>query len=154
MKNMLVPSAMALAFMLGISGDAKAAHVDADALALCQGEIATLQAETDDPSLYLGRNSDMNREGLVSKLEAANLKLSEALALLATTNKHNRADGKIDDALQKLADYQTKVIALRDAGKPKITADGATLLLYGVDETADGNGGVDGAITCINDAFV
>ncbi len=63
---------------------------------------------------FLGRQAEKDEAGLVEKLEAAQVKLEE---------------GKFDDAIQKLTDFTSAVIALRDAAKPKISLEDARTLL-------------------------
>ncbi|MGR8931364.1 MAG: hypothetical protein ACU836_12035 [Gammaproteobacteria bacterium] len=71
--------------------------------------------------------------GLLGKLDDAGVKLEAH---------------KFDRALVKLKDFQAAVIAMRDALKPKMSGDDASLLLAGngdleIDE------GVDSAIICV-----
>jgi len=79
-----------------------------------------------------GNNPGQTYTSLTSKLQGAKTKLDQH---------------KETDALQKLTDFKTAVIALRDAAKPKISTDNASLLLDGNDISIDE--GVNGAIACV-----
>ena len=80
-----------------------------------------------------GNNPAQTYTSLTSKLQGAKTKLDQH---------------KETDALQKLTDFKTAVIALRDAAKPKISTGNAGLLLDGNDDSLIDEG-VNGAITCV-----
>jgi len=102
----------------------------------CKARIDLVQ--TDLTSIYNtpegigGKNPTQTYNSLTSKLQGAKTKLDQH---------------KETDALQKLTDFKTAVIALRDAAKPKISTDNASLLLDGNDISIDE--GVNGAIACV-----
>jgi hypothetical protein len=80
-----------------------------------------------------GNNPTQTYNSLTSKLQGAKTKLDQH---------------KFADALQKLQDFKTAVIALHDAAKPKLSADDAALLLDGNGDSAIDEG-VNGAIACV-----
>ena len=89
----------------------------------CQELISDLEAEVTTVPLT-GRNADKDRAGLLSKRGDASAKLEQ---------------GKPDDAIRKLVDFQTRVEQLAAAGS--LPAENAAALL------AD----ADAAIACIED---
>jgi hypothetical protein len=102
----------------------------------CQDRIDLIQ--TDLNAIFTaggigGNNPQQTNSSLASKLQAAESKLNQR---------------KFADALQKLQDFKTAVIALRDAAKPKLSAADAGLLLDGDDESPIDEG-VNGAIACV-----
>jgi hypothetical protein len=95
----------------------------AQTLEECQSLIA--QTSSDLAGVTIGGNNpDQTRASLQSKLVGASTKLTE---------------GKNEDAIAKLVDFQTSVQKLSDAPKPKISQADAQLL------TDDANN----AIACI-----
>jgi len=102
----------------------------------CKARIDLIQAD-----LYAifnaggigGNTPTQTYSSLASKLQTAKTKLDQR---------------KFADALQKLQDFKTAVIALRDAAKPKLSAADAGLLLDG-DDSSPINEGVNGAIACV-----
>jgi len=104
----------------------------------CKARIDLVQ--TDLTSIYNtpegigGKNPTQTYNSLTSKLQGAKTKI----------NQH-----KESDALQKLQDFKTAVLALRDAAKPKISFVDASLLLDGSGDPPDE--GVNGAITCVSE---
>lgn len=90
----------------------------------CKADIASVEQAVGEVT-FLGRQADKDRAGLLGKLQDAQVKLD---------------DGKFADAIGKLTDFRETVIALRDAAKPKLSADDAQKLLDAVDL----------AIACIN----
>ena len=84
----------------------------------CQAKIDALRAQTATVELF-GHNAEMDRAGLLGKLDEASAKLAE---------------GKLDDAIQKLTDFRTRVEELAAAPKPKIGADDAAALIAGADD--------------------
>jgi hypothetical protein len=103
----------------------------------CQDRIDLIQADLD--AIFTaggigGNNPQQTYSSLASKLQAAETKLIK---------QH-----KFADALQKLQDFRTAVIALRDAVKPKLSAADAGLLLDG-DDNSSIDEGVNGAIASV-----
>ncbi len=90
----------------------------------CKADIASVEQAVGEVT-FLGRQADKDRAGLLGKLQDAQVKLD---------------DGKFADTIGKLTDFRETVIALRDAAKPKLSADDAQKLLDAVDL----------AIACIN----
>lgn len=86
-------------------------------VAECDADIAAVEQAVGEVT-FLGRQADKDRAGLLGKLEDAQVKLDE---------------GKFADAIGKLTDFRETVIALRDAAKPKLSADDAQKLLDAVD---------------------
>ena len=80
-----------------------------------------------------GANPQRTYNSLTSKLQGATLKLDQK---------------KNADALQKLVEFKTAVIAMRDAAKPKLSPIDAGLLLDGNDSVAIDEG-IYGAIECV-----
>ena len=115
----LVPAVAVVLAVTGLTVAANAATVDD-----CQAKIATLATQTASAQFF-GQNADMNRAGLLSKLDDASAKLAEA---------------KFADAIQKLTDFRTKVEELNAAPKPKIDPDDAAALIAGAND----------AIACID----
>jgi hypothetical protein len=91
-----------------------AAPAQAQTVAECQDSIAQLAADT-STTTFIGRNADKDRTGLIGKLGTAAEKLDQ---------------GKPDDALQALAQFQAKVVSLNQQGK--IAGDSASTLSNGV----------------------
>jgi hypothetical protein len=107
----------AAAFVAISAGPAAATTVSA-----CQDQISLLAQQTAAVPIS-GPYADNDRAGLLGKLQNASTKLSQ---------------GKFADAIQKLDDFEAKVVQLRDAGK-LAAADADTLLA-----------GAGDAITCIS----
>lgn len=84
----------------------------------CDGLIITLRTDTVNATSL----SDNNKGALLLKVDSAALKLSQ---------------GKFCDALQKLNDYKSSVLALQGAAKPKISPAEATTLLADVQAAID-----------------
>jgi acetate kinase len=102
----------------------------------CRARIDVIQTDLDaifNAGGIGGNNPQQTYTGLTSKLHDAGTKLDRR---------------KFSDALQKLQNFQTAVIALRDAAKPKVSAADAGLLLDG-DGTLPIDEGVNGAIACV-----
>jgi len=79
----------------------------------CGSEFTQLYTlTTEETSL-----SERDRAGMSQKIAEAAQKVEQ---------------GKLTDANQKLVDYGNKVVALRDAAKPKVGADAAERLLEGL----------------------
>ncbi len=102
----------------------------------CKARIDLIQADLD--TIFTaggigGNNPQQTYSSLASKLQAAKTKLDQH---------------KFVGALQKLQDFKTAVIALRDAAKPKLSAADAGLLLDG-DDSFPIDEGVNGAIACV-----
>lgn len=89
----------------------------------CQGELATLRAETVAAQSSFTNARDF--EGLVAKLDAASSDLTA---------------GKNQGAVRKLVDFQTKLSSLATAAKPKLDP--------GVAQDLFAN--AQGVIDCIN----
>jgi hypothetical protein len=79
----------------------------------CRVMILTLRAQTETVPI-LGNRAEMDRAGLLFKLDNADAKVVEE---------------KLADAIQKLGDYQAKVLQLGAAGK--MNADDAAVLANG-----------------------
>jgi len=94
------------------------AIANAQTVSDCEAKIDVLITETKGAEL-LSKRAEMDRAGLIGKLKNALIKLDEL---------------KIGDAIQKVEDYRAKVVQLRDAGKPKISAKSAATLLTGADD--------------------
>lgn len=92
-------------------------------VALCQKAIDVTELATQGAE-FLGRNATKDEANLLSKLASAELKVAQE---------------KYADAVAKLVDYQSAVISMADAAKPKLSAVDA----YGEDLIADGIGGLD-----------
>lgn len=75
----------------------------------CDAELSDLCAATE----AAGSLKDRDRDGLVSKVVGASIKISQE---------------KILDAEQKLADYEFKLTSLGDTPKPKISEEDADTL--------------------------
>lgn len=102
----------------------------------CQSRIDLIQADLD--TIFAaggigGNNSQRTYESLTSKLQGAKTKLDQR---------------KFADALQKLQDFKTAVIVMRDGTKPKLSAADANLLLDGNNDSLIDEG-VNGAIVCV-----
>lgn len=94
--RIVVPTLLGLALVIGM---ASAAH--AQAVPDCASLIAELRTATGSAEI-IGRNADKDRAGLIDKLDMAAEKLEA---------------GKLEDAVQKLVDFQDKVQQLAGAGK-------------------------------------
>lgn len=119
-------------FVLAVAAPARAQTTVAE----CTDRIDLIQ--TDLNAIFssggiAGHNPTRTYSSLTSKLQGAISKLDQH---------------KFADALQKLQDFKTAVIALSDAAKPKLTAADAALLLDGNDDS-DIDEGVNGAIACV-----
>ena len=99
-----------------------AAPAPAATVVECQQLISTLQTQT-AATTFFGRRAATDQANLITKLTNASVKLDQ---------------GKFADAIQKLTDYRTKVVALGAEGKIDPTAV-PTLLA-----------GADAAIACIS----
>jgi hypothetical protein len=84
----------------------------------CQAKINALVTQTQSATFY-GGQAEGNRADLLIKLDEASEKLAE---------------GKLDDAVQKLTDFRTSVQLLASATKPKIDAEDAAALIAGADD--------------------
>ena len=80
-----------------------------------------------------GNNSVQTFNSLFSKLDSAATKLEQQ---------------KPSDALRKLTDFQTAVLALSGGSKPKLSASDAEVLLNGNGASALDEG-INGAIACV-----
>lgn len=102
----------------------------------CKARIAIIQSDLDQMATGRigGNNPQQTYTSLSSKLQAAIDKLDQH---------------KYTDALGKLEDFKIAVITMRDAGKPKLSASDAGLLLDGATEGSSIDEGVNGAIECI-----
>lgn len=107
----------------GGQDESMAATSAATTVNMCQADIADLKAKT----LAVTFTNSIDQVGLVGKLDAAASKLSLA---------------KNADAIQKLTDYQTKVLSLIATGKIAPSADGLVTPQMLVDGSA-------AAIACI-----
>jgi hypothetical protein len=119
-----------LCVLFALGGAARAQSTVDDCLAridLVQEDLAAVAIG--------GNNPDQTYQSLAAKLQAAEAKLAE---------------GKAEDALQKLVDFRDAVVALRDAAKPKLSASDAAQLLDGGGEFPNDQG-VNGAIACVLD---
>lgn len=90
------------------------------ALAPCQAELDALRLATNSAT-FTSRNASADRANLLRKVDAAQAKI---------------ADGKFADAVQKLEDIRTTVVALStpDAkGKTKLDAAGAAAIIAAAD---------------------
>jgi hypothetical protein len=116
-----VASALAVTMMLG-AGSAQASHVD------CSTELGNL-SNAINAALY--RNPNKDRDRMDDKVTQVGLKI----------DAH-----KFSNAEDKLKSINSKVKALRDADKPKIFDNPATI---GVDEVEDILDKVDDALLCV-----
>lgn len=107
---------------LAATAAAFAAPAPASTVAECQQSISTLQTET-AATTFFGQRAAADQANLITKLTNASIKLDQ---------------GKFADAIQKLTDYRTKVVALDAQGKIDPAAV-PTLLA-----------GADAAIACIS----
>ena len=89
----------------------------------CQTKIANLKVATQNAT-FIGQNAEKNRTGLIGKLDQASRKLAE---------------GKNQDAIQKLTDFRTAVESLLAGGK--ISDEDAATLIAGAND----------AIACIQE---
>jgi len=96
----------AFAFMVGFALLGQTPMVSAD----CHDLIGAVEVALDGVEIH-GRNAAKDRAGLEGKLAAASDKLDQ---------------GKLDDAIQKLMDFQSKVQQL--AGGKKMSQDDADML--------------------------
>jgi hypothetical protein len=101
------------------------APAQAHTLTDCQAEINQLKSLTDDAT-FLGKKATTAEDNLLFKLDEANEKLEK---------------GKYQDAIDKLTDFKTTVIARNEGGKidPNNTTSNASVLIAEADE----------AITCV-----
>jgi len=118
----LVRIVVLLAALLSLSA-ISVSSASATTVEECQVDLANLRAHTLAAENSFTNAKDFN--GLVSKLDAASGSL---------------AAGKNADAVQKLADFQTKLNTLASAAKPKMDPDVAQALA----------GEAQGVIDCIN----
>lgn len=95
--------------------------------AVCQADLTALRASTQAVQYLSTNNAAKDLAGLLAKLDAASLKLSQ---------------GKYADAVQKLNDYASQVMILAAAGKLGDAADGSVTIQMLLD-------GADTAIACI-----
>ena len=104
----------------------------------CKARLDIIQSDLDaifSAGGIGGNNPQQTYTSLSSKLQAASAKLDQR---------------KYADALRKLQDFQIAVITMRDAGKPKLSAPDAGLLLDGANpDRFPFDEGVNGAIACI-----
>ena len=84
----------------------------------CQVKITALVTQTESATFY-GGQAEGNRANLLIKLNEASEKLAE---------------GKYEDAIQKLTDFRTNVELLVSAPKPKIDPEAAAALIAGADD--------------------
>jgi hypothetical protein len=84
----------------------------------CQAKINALVTQTESAQFF-GGQADANRANLLIKLNEASEKLAE---------------GKLDDAIQKLTDFRTNVELLASATKPKIDPEDAATLIAGAND--------------------
>ena len=84
----------------------------------CQAKINALVTQTESAQFF-GGQADANRADLLGKLNEASTKLAE---------------GKYEDAIQKLTDFRTSVVQLGSAAKPKIDTEEAAALIAGADD--------------------
>jgi hypothetical protein len=68
---------------------------------------------------FVGTKAETGRANLLVKVDNASTKLAE---------------GKLDDAIHKVADFRTVVEQLDSAAKPKIDAEDAAALIAGADD--------------------
>ena len=118
--------------VLGVAAPARAQSTVDE----CKARIDLIQADLD--AIFTaggigGNNPQQTYSSLASKLQSAKTKLDQH---------------KFADALQKLQDFKTAVLALRDAAKPKLSAADAGLLLDG-DDSSPIDEGLNGAIACV-----
>ena len=111
-----------LAVLLMVFALSATVSVQAETVEECQVLINHVQDDLD--AVYAaggigGNHPERTYGSLSSKLEGAFEKLDE---------------GKYEDALGKLQDFADAVTAMRDAPKPKLSADDANLLLGDVNE--------------------
>lgn len=102
----------------------------------CKSRIDLIQVDLD--AIFAaggigGNNALRTYESLTSKLQSAKAKLDQH---------------KFTEALQKLEDFKTAVIGLRDAAKPKLSTADANLILDGNNDSQIDEG-VNGAIVCV-----
>jgi hypothetical protein len=110
-RNLVISLALA-----ALSAFLVAAPAQGQTVADCQGSIEQLRGATLSAT-FTGRNGAKDQTGLTGKLDTAAEKLEQ---------------GKTDDALQALTQFQAKVVALNAQGK--IADDGAASLITGVTE--------------------
>jgi hypothetical protein len=113
-----------LGFTLSLLMWVSASPAQAETVTDCQAEITDLKSLTVSAT-FLGKNVAKTEEGLLLKLDAPSAKLDE---------------GKYQDAIDKLTDFQNTVIAL-DAGG-KIDPDNDI-------NASDLEAGADEAISCV-----
>lgn len=118
--------------VLAVAAPARAQSTVAE----CKDRIDLIQADLD--AIFTaggigGNNPQQTNSSLTSKLQAAATKLVQH---------------KFADALLKLQDFKTAVIALSDAAKPKLSAADAGLLIDGNNDPLIDEG-MNGAIVCV-----
>ena len=114
-----------LDLMLARGGKNNTVVVDTSRFDDCRTDIAAVQVALDginDGGRIGGGNAARTYASLSSKLQAALTKLDE---------------DKPVDAFQKLTDFQSAVTSMRDAAKPKLSAEDADVLLAGVSAALD-----------------
>ena len=127
----IVPFIMGCAGLLGCSESPAAptqavSPIAAATVAECDAGIDAVRSAVGGVT-FLSRQAAKDEAGLLTKLDAAQAKLDE---------------GKFEDAVQKLIDFKNAVIALRDAGKPKMSAEDAQTLLDAADAAIACIGGI------------
>ena len=93
-----------------------ASPAQAETVADCQARIATLEIQTQQATFF-GQNAEKNRAGLFNKLTNASDQLAE---------------GKNQDAIQKLTNFRDTVAALNTQGK--INPEDANTLISGAND--------------------
>jgi hypothetical protein len=118
--------------VLAITGSAHAQSTIGE----CKTRIEIIQRDLDgifSAGGITAKNPQLTYSNLSSKLKTARAKVDQRKSL---------------DALQKLQDFKTAVIALGDSAKPKLSKADADLLLNG-GEGDFPDEGVNGAIACV-----
>ena len=95
---------------------ASASPAQAEPVTDCQANIDVLRGQTENAT-FIGQKAEMNRTGLVTKLDNASAKLAE---------------GKNADAIQKLTNFRDTVAALNT--QSKINPDDANTLISGAND--------------------
>lgn len=117
MKTLSAVAAAFLVLSLALIGS----PVGATTVSGCQALISEIRTETGSVQ-FLARNAARDQAGLLAKLDAAWAKIDQV---------------KFSDAIQKLADYKKKVLALMAAGKIGPSADFTAtpdMLVHGADD--------------------
>ena len=112
---MRVMRVIGVAALLAATAVVLAAAAPAATVADCQQSITTLTAQT-AATTFFGSHAATDQANLIGKLTAASTKLDQS---------------KLADAIQKLTDFRTKVVALQATGK--IDPAGASTLIAGAD---------------------